>query len=180
MTEKNRTAIDTAQAIALPYHWAQTCLVAALFAAGNIVFPQLCHLAHMGGPTWLPIYFFTLAGAYRYGWRVGLLVAVASPVVNAALFGMPSVAALPSILLKSVLLALTAAWVAGKMRLQVSLAALAGVVAVYQILGTLGEWILTGDFYTAAQDFRIGIPGMLLQIFGGYLLLRCLQKLPRW
>lgn len=29
--------------------------------------------------------------------------------------------------------------------------------------------MMQGDFYLAIQDFRIGIPGMLLQIIGGYL-----------
>ena len=42
------------------------------------------------------------------------------------------------------------------------------VVMAYQIVGTLGEWAIKGDFYLAVQDFRIGIPGMLLQVFGGW------------
>ena len=31
-------------------------------------------------------------------------------------------------------------------------------------------------FFTAIQDFRIGIPGMLLQIFGGYIVLKLMTK----
>ena len=87
------------------YREAKTYLAAALFVAGNIVLPQICHLVPQGGLRWLPIYFFTLVGAYKYGWRVGLLTAVLSPAVNSALFGMPAAAMLPVILLKSVLLA---------------------------------------------------------------------------
>ena len=83
------------------YRETRTYLAAALFAAGNIVLPQLCHLVRLGGPTMLPIYFFTLVGAYKYGWRTGLLTALASPLVNAALFGMPAVTAPPAILVKS-------------------------------------------------------------------------------
>ena len=49
-----------------------------------------------------------------------------------------------------------------------SLALLAAVVLFYQAAGTLGEWALAGSFHTAVQDFRIGLPGMLLQIFGGW------------
>ena len=71
------------------YREAKTYLAAALFVAGNIVLPQICHLVPQGGLRWLPIYFFTLVGAYKYGWRVGLLTAVLSPAVNSALFGMP-------------------------------------------------------------------------------------------
>ena len=58
----------------LEYSEAKTYLAAALFLAGNIVLPQLFHTIRLGGPTWLPIYFFTLVGAYKYGWRAGLLV----------------------------------------------------------------------------------------------------------
>ena len=39
------------------YRETRTYLAAALFAAGNIVLPQLCHLVQLGGPTMLPIYF---------------------------------------------------------------------------------------------------------------------------
>ena len=147
----------------------ETCtyLAAALFAAGNIVLPQLCHLVQLGGPTMLPIYFFTLVGAYKYGWRAGLLTALASPVANAVLFGMPAAAALPAIVLKSVLLAGAAGYAAARFR-RASLALLAAVVLFYQAAGTLGEWALAGSFHTAVQDFRIGLPGMLLQIFGGW------------
>ena len=146
----------------------RTYLFAALFVAGNIVLPQLCHLIPQGGVMWLPIYFFTLIGAYKYGWRVGVLTAVLSPLVNSALFGMPAMAVLPAILLKSCVLALVAGFVAAKFR-RASLLLLAAVVLAYQIIGGLGEWAMTGSWQVAMQDFRIGVPGMLVQIFGGYL-----------
>ena len=50
------------------------------------------------------------------------------------------------------------------------------MVLAYQVLGTLGEWALKGDFYLAAQDFRIGIPGMLLQVVGGWLFINRLIR----
>ena len=151
----------------LEYRQAKTYLVAALFVLGNIALPQLCHTVHMGGPTWLPIYFFTLVAAYKYGWRTGVLTAVASPAANALLFGMPVAAALPAILLKSTVLALVAGAAAARWR-RVSLLLLTGVVATYQLIGTLGEWALVGNLYVALQDFRLGMPGMLLQVFGGW------------
>ena len=55
---------------------------------------------------------------------------------------------------------------------RVSVALLAAVVLFYQIVGSAGEWALTGSFTAAVQDFRIGIPGMLLQVFGGYLFIK--------
>ena len=154
----------------LDYRDAKTYLAAALFVAGNIVLPQICHLVR-----WLPIYFFTLVGAYKYGWRVGLLTAVLSPLVNSALFGMPAAAALPAILLKSVLLAAAAGFAARRFG-RATLPLLAGVVLFYQTAGALGEWAFTGSAAAAVQDFRIGIPGMLAQAAGGYLIINYLLR----
>lgn len=159
----------------LPFSSKKTYLAATLFIAGNVVLPQLFHLIHQGGIIWLPIYFFTLIGACKYGWRVGLLTALASPLVNSMLFGMPAVAALPAILIKSVLLAVIAGFAATRFK-KASLMLLVSVVAGYQVLGTIGEWVINGDFSLACQDFRIGIPGMLLQIFGGWLVINKIIK----
>lgn len=157
----------TVRLYSLEYNRIDTYLTAALFIAGNIALPQLFHLVPQGGLTWLPIYFFTLVGAYKYGWRVGVVTALASPLVNSWLFGMPPVAGLPAILLKSILLAGMAGFAASRFR-KASLWMLLLVVLGYQLVGTLGEWILIGDLYAAAQDLRIGLPGMLLQVFGGW------------
>ena len=95
--------------------------------------------------------------------------------MNSALFGMPAAAMLPVILLKSVLLAVAAslaAWRAGR----VTLPLLAGVVLFYQLFGSLGEWAWTGSAKAALQDIRIGLPGMLAQVFAGYAVLRYLLR----
>lgn len=153
------------------YAETRTYISAALFVMGNIVLPQLFHLVPQGGMTWLPIYFFTLVGAYKYGWIVGVLTALLSPTVNAAFFGMPLPANLAPIMLKSLLLALAAAYVAHRYS-RITIPLLIAVVLSYQVIGTLGEWALKGDVHIAIQDFRIGIPGMLLQVFGGYAFIR--------
>ena len=165
----------TVKLYSLPYNNAKTYLTALLFIAGNVMFPQLLHLIPQGGVMWLPIYFFTLIGAYKYGWKTGLLTAIASPLVNSWLFGMPAPAVVPAILLKSVILVLAASLVAHRFQ-KISLPLLLAVVLTYQILGTLGEWAMSGSLLNAIQDFRLGIPGMLLQIFGGYAIIRYLIR----
>lgn len=165
----------TVRLYSLDYSNAKTYLAASLFVFGNIALPQAFHLVPQGGITWLPIYFFTLIGAYKYGWKVGLLTAVFSPIVNSLLFGMPHIAILPSILLKSVLLAV-AAGVAAHHFQRISLGLLFVVVISYQVIGALGEWFIVGSFLAAIQDFRIGLPGMTLQIVGGYLFIRYLIR----
>ena len=60
----------TIRLYSLDYNNVKTYFAAALFILGNLVLPQLCHLIPQGGLTLLPIYFFTLIAAYKYGWIV--------------------------------------------------------------------------------------------------------------
>ena len=106
----------TVKLYSLEYNQLRTYLAVTLFVAGNIILPQLCHLVPQGGNRWLPIYFFTLVGAYKYGWMVGLLTELVSPLVNSALFGMPAVAVLRAGLRISVVLAVAAGYAATRFR----------------------------------------------------------------
>jgi hypothetical protein len=154
---------------------AKTYFFALLFIAGNLLLPQLVHLVPNGGPTFLPIYFFTLIAAYKFGFRTGLLTAIFSPVLNHLIFGMPLLSMLPVLLIKSTLLALAAAYAAGYFR-KVSILSLVMVVLSYQIVGTLAEWLIVQDFYVAVQDFRLGLLGMAVQVLGGYVVLKLITK----
>lgn len=166
----------TVKLYSLSFSQYKTYLFAAFFIIGNIVLPQLCHLVPMGGQMLLPIYFFTLIAAYKYGIKVGLLTAALSPIVNCLLFGMPSVAVLPIILIKSTLLASFAALAANRFK-QVSFIGIIGAVLAYQVIGLGFEWAMVKDFFVAVQDFRIGMPGMLLQVVGGYAVLKAIAKI---
>ncbi|WP_321331448.1 ECF transporter S component [uncultured Bacteroides sp.] len=166
----------TAKLYSLNYSNAKTYLFVLLFVVGNIALPQLCHLVPYGGPTLLPIYFFTLIAGYKYGIRVGILTAILSPIINSLLFGMPLVAELPAILIKSGLLAVAVS-IAAHYSKKISFPAILLAILTYQIIGTTIEWTMVGNFYDAAQDFRIGIPGMLIQLFGGYALLKAIAKI---
>ena len=152
----------------------KTYMLASLFVLGNLIFPQLAHLIPNGGFILLPIYFFTLIAAYRYGIFVGMLTAILSPLVNSLLFGMPPVAVLPAIMIKSVVLVIAAS-LAAKHFGRVSLIGVALAVLAYQFIGTAFEWMLTQNLFIALQDVRICLPGILLQIVGGYFVLKCLS-----
>ncbi|MBR6775747.1 MAG: ECF transporter S component [Bacteroidales bacterium] len=152
----------------------KTYLFISMFVAGNIILPQLCHLIPDGGKIFLPIYFFTLFASYKYGLKVGLITALLSPTINTVLFGMPAPELLPAILTKSIVLTF-AAFIVAKKTNKVSLINLLIVVLIYQCVGTLSEWAMTSSFYAAIQDFRIGIPGMILQVVVSYLLLRKIE-----
>lgn len=160
----------------LDYSNVKTYLFSLLFVAGNIILPQLCHFIPNGGTTFLPIYFFTLIAAYKYGFRVGLLTAILSPVINYLLFAMPSASMLPLILVKSGLLALAAS-VAAHYSKKVSLPVIILAVLAYQVTGIIAEWVIMGNLQLAFNSFRMAIPGILIQMFGGYVLLKAIAKI---
>lgn len=152
----------------------RTYFAALLFIAGNIAVPQLCHLIPRGGLIFLPIYFFTLVGAFKCGWKVGILTAVLSPLVNCAFFGMPPVASLPAILIKSITLVAAIAVIGKKMKFSILAVALA--VLAYQLVGMTVEFFMDFNLMHALQDVRIGWPGILIQIVGGYFAIKALEK----
>lgn len=153
----------------------KTYLFTLVFVVGNLVLPQLCHLIPDGGKILLPIYFFTLIASYKFGIKAGLMTAILSPLCNYLLFGMPTLALLPVILIKSSLLAIAAAWMAHYSK-KVSVFHLAAVVIAYQLTGAVAEYFITGSLALAMQDFRLALPGIFIQIVGGWLVLKALAK----
>ena len=158
---------------ALNYDEVKTYLWAAVFVACNMVLPQLFHLIPQGGVIFSPLSLVILAGAYKFGWKTGLLAAVLSPVVNHFAFGMPQWSVLQVMTLKLAVLAIVAGLTAQHFK-TVSLPLIIGVVLVSMAIGCLGEFLLTGGIDATIADFTIGWPGLLLQVFGAWLILKYL------
>jgi len=151
-------------------------LFCAAFAAGNLLLPMAVHTVPNGGLIFLPLFFFTLVAAYSEGLLAGILVALASPLINHALTGMPAVTMLPTVLFKSLLLAALAATISSRMK-KISLWAIGLCVAVMQLAGALFDYLLSGSAQRALGALRLGVPGMLLMVAGAYLALRLIAKL---
>lgn len=153
----------------LNYNEARTYLWAAVFVICNLLLPQVCHLIPQGGIVLAPLSLVIMAGAYKFGWKVGLLAAVASPLVNHLATGLPAWGMLQVMTIKLMILALVAGFTAQYFR-KATLPLLVGVVLAAEILGGLGELALTGGIAATTADFTIGYPGLLLQIIGTYLI----------
>jgi len=132
------------------------------------VLPLVAHLIPQGGIIFAPLSLVILAGAYKLGWKVALLAAVVSPLLNHYLTGMPAWGVLQVMMLKLVVLALAAGLTAQYFR-KATLPLIVGVVLAAEIIGGIGEWALTGDIVATVSDFTIGWPGLLLQIVVTYL-----------
>ena len=155
------------------YNELRTYLWSMLFVTCNILLPQVFHLVPQGGIVFAPLSLVILAGSYKLGWKTGLLAAVASPLVNHLLTGMPAWDMLPLMTLKLVALALLAGLAAQHFK-RVSLPLIVGVVLVAELLGALAELLLTGGIASTVQDFSVGYPGLLLQVAGTWLVCKYL------
>lgn len=155
------------------YSELRTYLWSMLFVACNILLPQVFHLVPQGGIVFAPLSLVILAGSYKLGWKTGLLAAVASPLVNHLLTGMPAWDMLPLMTLKLAALALLAGLAAQHFK-RVSLPLIVGVVLVAELLGALAELLLTGGIASTVQDFSVGYPGLLLQVAGTWLVCKYL------
>lgn len=159
----------------LNYTEVRTYLFAALFVACNIALPQLFHLIPQGGIIFAPLSLVILAGAYKLGWKTGLLAALASPLVNHLLFGMPAWSVMHVMVIKLAALAIIAGVTAQHYK-KVTIPLLITVVLISEVIGSLSELLLTGGVSATIADFTIGWPGLLLQVFGTYILLKIFKK----
>lgn len=138
----------------------------AVFIAANIALPHLFHLIPGGGVMFLPIYFFTIIGAMRYGVQLGLLTAIMTPIVGNLIFGAPASAMIPDMLFKGAVLAVVGAAVSRRFGTSLTCCA-AVVIAAFALVGLI-EWPVMGAAY-AFQDFVTGLPGMAMMILGAFL-----------
>jgi hypothetical protein len=141
------------------------------FIAGNLLLPMAIHAIPNGGMIFLPLFFFTLVAAYSEGLLAGILVALASPLINHAMTGMPVTAMLPAVLFKSLFIAVAAAVVSSRLK-KISFAAIAVIVVAMQALSGLFEYMILGDLENAFMVVKLGLPGMILMTVGGYAMLR--------
>ncbi len=87
------------------------------------------------------------------------------------MFGMPPVAMLPIITMKSLILAATASCFAHKFN-RLSIIVILGIVISYQLIGTAVEALMINSFSAALSDLTTGLPGLAFQVIGGYLTIR--------
>lgn len=133
----------TTRLYTLNYDEAKTYLWTIIFVACNLLLPQVFHLVPQGGIIFSPLSLVILVGAYKFGWKTGVLAALLSPAVNHLVTGMPSMSVLPVMTMKLAVLALVAGLTAQHFK-SATLPLLISVVLVTKVLEALGEFIMTG------------------------------------
>jgi hypothetical protein len=152
-------------------------LFSLAFAVGNLLLPMTIHSIPNGGMIFLPLFFFTLVAAYSDGILTGILVAIASPLINYALTEMPPIVILPEILFKSLFLAALASIVAKRLQ-KINFIAICLIITAMQLFGGLFNYIILGNsILIIINSIKLGIPGMIIMAVGGYFLLRFIAKI---
>ena len=143
---------------------ARLYLATAALVLGNVLLPWALHRIPDGGRMFLPLFFFTLIAGWRFGAKAGLLTGVLSPLANHVLTGLPPAAALQGLMLQSAFLGLLAALAAR--RCKPTWGPMAAVVLLHQSL------LLLPAPAGALATLRLHLPAILLQLLGGYAVLR--------
>lgn len=152
-------------------------LVSAGIIALAVILPQLVHAAFgaKGGAQWLPMYLPVLIGGCLLGWKWGLCIGVASPLVSFALtaaFGdpMPAAVRLPYMAAElAVFAAVSGAFSKSiaKNRFAAFPAAFTAAVsgrAVFLALAAIFQSVSPLSFSAAWAQVQTGLVGLLLQM----------------
>jgi hypothetical protein len=147
----------------------------SLFVIGNILLPAIFHQFHLGGNIFLPIFFFVLISGYKYGFKLSIPTAILSPSISFYLSGMPMLKILPLVIGKGILLAAIAS-IVGRKNNQTTLLNLLYIITSSQFLWFIISSIFYKNFNLAWNDFLISWPGLLLQLIGGFIILKMIVK----
>lgn len=162
------------QTLTLTFTDIRLYLISSLFIAGNLLFPWVLHHFGSSGQIFLPLYFFSLLAGLAFGWRCGLFTGLVSPLLSYLYSGMPILAILPFVLLKSTILGGVSGLLTEKSSKIFVAAFLA--VAITQISGSPVIYLVTHNSRLGLLDITSGYPGLLLQIFLAPLLARLIRR----
>jgi hypothetical protein len=138
----------------------------AVFTIFAVAVPSILHQFHVAGQIFVPMHFFVIIAGLLFGWRTGLLVGIASPLMSFSLTQMPVAALLPPVMVELAVYGLAAGFLREKgFNLWI-------VLFSAMVLGRLARIVLSFD----ASFIKMSWPGILLQIILIPLTIYLLQK----
>ena len=75
-------------------------IFSGVFVALSVLTPYIAHQFNLAGNIFLPMHFFVLMAGLLFGWRMGLIVGLFTPLVSFLTSGMPPYAILPQLTLE--------------------------------------------------------------------------------
>jgi len=149
------------------------------FVAMNIAIPWACHyISPSAGPTFLPMFFFSLLAGLLFGWRAGLLVGLITPLLSFSISGMPLLTRLPHIAIENAIFGLSAGLLRESFKLSVRWTLIGAIVLGHLALGLAVlaiNWGEVSPFSQVWQVIRQGWPGIAIQLVCLPLVVKCLD-----
>lgn len=153
----------------------------AAFVLLDVAVPWALHRLHpLAGPTFLPLFFFSLLAGLLFGWRVGLLVGLISPIVGYLVSGSPALWRLVEIIIENSVFGFSAGLLAPRLKSSAVWSLLGALIAGYLAL-ILSVLIFhpekVNPLVWAVQTIQQGWPGIAIQLVCLPLIIR---KLNDW
>ncbi|MBN2254275.1 MAG: ECF transporter S component [Deltaproteobacteria bacterium] len=164
----------------IPFTNARLYVYAACFVAADVAIPRFFHWLHpLAGPLFQPMYFIILLAGLMMGWRGGLLVGIATPLVSFVLSGMPPHAVLPRVFMECVCYGFIAGMMRERYRTNTVVSVVTAIIAG-RIVTAAFLLLLPGYGIPAVSEImwgavNLGWPGIGLQIILLPLMLHLLE-----
>lgn len=157
----------------LTFSEAKYYIFSAAFTALAVFVPWLTHQFHLAGPVFLPMHFFVITTGLLFGWRAGMVVGIASPLLSYGITHLPPMIILPETMLELAVYGFSAGILREK-KLNI-FAALLGAM----FLGRLARFLMVlelGLKTNPIKSFQMSWPGIILQITLIPIIIYLLQK----
>lgn len=145
----------------LTFSEAKCYIFSAVFMASAVFFPWLAHQFHIAGPTYLPMHFFVMIAGFLFGWRVGIMTGVLSPMLSYGMTRMPPIGILSETMLELAVYGF-AVGVLREKNFNILTALLSAMILgrLARLAFVLGLGLKTNPI----RYFQMSWPGILLQI----------------
>lgn len=108
--------------------FSRIAIFSVVFTALAVATPWVFHQFSLAGPIFLPMHFFVLIAGLLFGWRTGLVVGLATPLVSFFTSGMPPIPVLPQITIETAFYGLAAGLMREKFNLNIWLSLILALV----------------------------------------------------
>ena len=161
----------------LNYTDIRSYIFTAVFVLLNVAVPWVFHQFHLAGPTFLPMHIFILVAGLLFGWRVGLMVGLLTPLASYAVSGMPLLPVLPQIMIELSVYGLVAGILRERFNLRAIWSLLGAMMAgrLALLLAVLVIYVIVGKVYSPLGPeanpllvvwsvIKQGGPGIVIQL----------------
>lgn len=140
-------------------------LFTVIFIALDVLLPFIFHQFGISGQIFLPMHFLILIAALLFGWRIGLMVGLFTPIISYFISGMPLLPILPLVTIEVASYGLFAGFLREKFKLNLILSLILSMISGRLLLGLAVVILGMPDPIDHVLNVvKTGLPGTLIQL----------------